>query len=156
MTTITRPSIDQAPHQVPQPTDPLPLAGQRVLVVEDEMVLALDIEEGLEGAGATVVGPVPSLADAGLLLALARRLDAAVLDVNLGGETVYPLADALVAAGIPIVFASGYSETELPARFVGVSHLEKPVDVGALTLAVSRSISRNAVPEASDWNHPEP
>ena len=69
--------------------DPVPCPqGRRILVVEDDFLVALDMEEQLEAAGATVVGPVPSIKDALGLMAIAPGLDAAMLDVNLGRELV--------------------------------------------------------------------
>ena len=82
MTLQARHPVGAIPVQPAAPN----LAGRRILVVEDEFLLALDMETHLEAAGAEVVGPVPSLGDAALLLAIAPRLDGAVLDVNLGGE----------------------------------------------------------------------
>jgi len=84
-----------------------PLAGRRILVVEDEFLIAMEIQRWLHAAGAEVVGPVPTVSEA-LSLIDGGHLDAAVLDVNLGdGDTSYPVADRLAVLGIPHLFATG-------------------------------------------------
>lgn len=106
------------------------LRGRRVLVVEDEYMLAEDLRCELEGAGAAVLGPVPSVADALALLARGPPPDAAILDVNLGGEMVFPVAEALRERGVPFVFATGYDAWSLPPAYAQVPRCEKPFDVG--------------------------
>ena len=86
-----------------------PLAGKRILIVEDEALLATMVAEILEGSGATIVGPAVSLKK-GLMLAEAGCLDVAVLDVNLRGESIEAIATILFSRGTPIVFATGYGE----------------------------------------------
>ena len=106
------------------------LAGKRILLVEDEYMLATDLAEFLEQHGAEVVGPVGTVAQA---LALAGgALDAAVLDVNLRGERIYPVADALIARGVPIVFATGYDELLVHRPYIGLPLCQKPIDKPAL------------------------
>ena len=77
--------------------------------------------------GASVIGPAATVDDALRLVAATDRLDAAVLDVNLRGAMVYPVADALTARGVPFVFATGYDSTVIPPRFSGVKRCAKPV-----------------------------
>ena len=88
-------------------------AGLRILVVEDEMLIAVLIEEMLQGLGCQVVGPVSRL-DAALRLAHEEPLDAAILDVRIRGGQVYPVAEELLARNIPFVLASGYGELGSP------------------------------------------
>ncbi|HWZ49956.1 MAG TPA: response regulator [Granulicella sp.] len=88
-------------------------AGLRILVVEDEMLVAILIENMLEGLGSHVVGPVSRL-DAALRLAHEEALDAAILDVRIHGGQVYPVAEQLLARNIPFVLASGYGDWALP------------------------------------------
>jgi len=102
------------------------LQGCRILIVEDEFLLAEDIAHVLDDAGATVLGPVPSVLDALELIAAEKRIDFAVLDVNLHGEMVFPVADALAERSVPFAFATGYDEWSLPERFFMVPRLEKP------------------------------
>lgn len=119
------------------------LAERRVLVVEDEPLVAMDVEQILRGFGCEVIGPAATLAAAlQLAEAEASKLDAAVLDVNLGGQAAFPIADLLVKHGVPVVFATGYSE--LPGGWSPeggqgrTALLQKPVDGPALGAALSR------------------
>ena len=82
-------------------------SGKRVLVVEDEPVVAMCLEDILDTLGCITIGPASRLAE-GLALARAGDLDAAILDINLGGERSDPIADALRMRAIPFTFASGY------------------------------------------------
>lgn len=102
------------------------LRGCRVLVAEDEYLLADDLSHALAQAGAEVLGPVPSVEEATAFVARDERIDAAVLDVNLRGDMVFPVADALAARGIPFAFATGYDRWALPDRFAAVPRVEKP------------------------------
>ncbi len=107
------------------------MAGRRVLVAEDEYFIAKSLVRDLEKAGAEVIGPVATVAEA-LDLVRSGALDGAVLDINLRGEMAFAVADALLERGIPLVFASGYSADIVPARYVGITLCEKPVDLGVL------------------------
>jgi CheY-like chemotaxis protein len=91
------------------------LHGRRLLVVEDEYLVAADLTESLEEMGAQVVGPVGSV-EAALekVRTDGHRLDGAVLDVNLRGERVYPVAEALAAHGVPFVFTTGVRQGRDP------------------------------------------
>jgi len=101
------------------------LAGRRLLVVEDEMFVAMLIEDVLNGAGCKVIGPAASVAEA-LRLARGAALDGAVLDVNLGSEMVYPVADALRLANVPYVFVTGYGAGSLSEGHRGHPTIQKP------------------------------
>jgi two-component system, response regulator PdtaR len=107
------------------------MAAPRILVVEDEFLLACSLEETLAGYGYDVLGPFSSLAKA-TEAARSVAFDAALLDVNLSGEMVYPLADELAAKGVPIVFLSGYGFGIIPKRFAGHPQLSKPSDPDAI------------------------
>lgn len=100
------------------------LNGKRVLVVEDNYLLALELADALEAANAVVVGPCSNLADAGLHLA---HSDLAVLDVNLSGQNTFHLADRLKALDVPYVFFTGYDKNVLPERFAGIDCITKPL-----------------------------
>mgnify|MGYP006204732875 CR=1 FL=1 len=84
-----------------------PLADKKILLVEDEVLIAEMVVDMLTALGATVIGPATSL-DAGLSLAGSESIDAAVLDINLRGERIDPIAALLAARGIPVLFATGY------------------------------------------------
>ena len=107
------------------------MAGKRVLVAEDEYFIAKSLVRDLEKAGAEVVGPVATVAEA-LDLVRSGALDGAVLDINLRGEMAFAVADLLLDRGIPLVFASGYSADIVSGRYVGITLCEKPVDLGVL------------------------
>lgn len=105
------------------------LLGKSILLVEDEYFLVQDLVQAFLAAGAGIVGPAATVADALRLVVAATRVDGAVLDINLQGEMVYPLADVLIARGIPFVFATGYDRESIPDRFDGHLRCEKPVRV---------------------------
>lgn len=102
-------------------TDAHSMTSLRILVVEDEPLVAMDMQDVLEGLGMQVVGTAASLAEA-LDLAEAGGFDGAFLDVNLRGERIDRVADRLAAAGIPFVFTTGQSMHGLPE-----AHRERPV-----------------------------
>ena len=99
------------------PGDAVTPDGQsvRVLVVEDDALVAFDLEVLLKAAGYSVVGPVGRLEEA-VAMASEGLFDVALLDIHLRGEEVYPVADILTGRGIPFMFLSGYGEGDLPAR----------------------------------------
>ena len=103
------------------------LSGYRFLVVEDEYLIAVEVCEVLRDHGADVVGPVPTTRQ-GLAELVRDGIQAAVLDVNLRGETVFPLADALAAEGVPILYVTGYDARALPPDRRDAVILGKPVD----------------------------
>jgi CheY-like chemotaxis protein len=102
------------------------LAHRRVLVVEDEYFIADDMAHSLEKLGAEVVGPVPTRDRALAVLSSGERIDAAVLDINLREESVFPVAEILRQLGVPFVFATGYDESSIPAAYREVPRWEKP------------------------------
>ena len=105
------------------------LAGKHVFLAEDEYMIADDMRRLLEQAGAHVVGPVATVAQALTLLDVTDELDLAVLDLNLGGEKAFAIADRLRERGVRFVFATGYDQDATPSRFADVPHYEKPLDV---------------------------
>ncbi len=111
------------------------LKGKRILVVEDEYFIAKSLAQDLQRAGAEILGPVPTVAEALQLIGVGL-FDAAVLDVNLRGEMAYPIADALTERRVPFVLATGYSADALPARYASVPRCDKPVDADALAAAL--------------------
>ena len=115
---------------------PATLAGCRVLVVEDEYFIADDITRALRKLGAEVIGPLPSREEALDVFSSEERIDAAVLDINLRGDVIYPLADALRERGVPFVFATGYDAGSIPEAYRGVARWEKPFDPHALVAAI--------------------
>lgn len=108
----------------------------RILVVEDEVLIAVALEEGIEDLGHEVVGPYKQVSDA-LKAARTESVDGAILDVNLRDELVFPVAEALKARGVPFVFCTGYAEMQLiPDAFTGYACLSKPCAPDAVMAAL--------------------
>lgn len=116
------------------------LAGKRVLVVEDEYLIAADLERALGKAGAKVVGPVADL-ETGMRLAGSEPLDAAVLDVNLKEGHSYPIAEALMGRTIPFLFMTGYDDWALPEAYRATPRAAKPCPVERITAMVERLVT---------------
>lgn len=109
-----------------------------ILIVEDEYLLADDLATELRDHGATVVGPAATIEQALALLAENPPLDGAVLDVNLRGQPIFPVADELAGRGVPFVFATGYDSAAIPERFGGTPRCEKPLRLTDLVKALAR------------------
>jgi CheY-like chemotaxis protein len=145
-------TLAEAPPETPaglrHAADPAPaapvgraLAGRRVLVVEDEPLVALELATALEEAGCEVVGPATSLAEAlDLARAQAHRLDAAVLDANLHGHSSRPVADILAGHRVKVIYVTGYSSLP-PGAGEDVLLLSKPLRDGDLLAALDRLLS---------------
>jgi DNA-binding response OmpR family regulator len=118
------------------------LEGVRVLVVEDEYLVAVLIEQILESAGCIVMGPVPRLRDA-LDAVDQDDYDAAVLDVNLAGERINPVADALSERDVPFMFVTGYGANALPREYAERPHIGKPFRMAELLGMLSSILKCN-------------
>jgi two-component sensor histidine kinase/response regulator RpfG family c-di-GMP phosphodiesterase len=119
--------IDKAPGSSPSRS----LTGKRLLMVEDEFLVGMMARKLLEGLGATVLGPYARLAD-GLAAARSQRFDGALLDFNLAGELAEPLADYLIARGVPFIFLTGYQRDSIDRRYANVPLLQKPIEPASL------------------------
>jgi CheY-like chemotaxis protein len=115
--------------------------GARVLVVEDESLVAMMLADMLEEIGCTVVGPVATCARALRLLDEDQTLDLALLDVNLGGETAYGVADALSRRKVPFIFVSGYGAAGLDQGYAGAPILAKPFQPATLARAIGEVLA---------------
>ena len=116
------------------------LSDRRVLIVEDESLVAMLLETILEDMGCTPVGPA-STVDEGLEMATgAESLDAALLDVNVSGRLVFPVAEALKARGVPFVFSTGYGEGGLPEEWRGQATIQKPFTEAAVRDALMKAM----------------
>lgn len=121
------------------------LQGVRILVVEDEFLLAMDIESAIREEGGEIVGPIVNLNEA-VATAAQEELGAAVLDLNLRGEMSYPVAEVLDRRRIPFLFATGYSQNRLPREFQSRPCLRKPFTWLALTTALERLVRTSSRP----------
>ncbi len=101
------------------------LKGKRVLVVEDETLISMLFEDILSDLDCEIVGPALNIRQA-TDLANSAEIDVAVLDVNLAGDPIFPVAEILAARGVPMVFSSGYGSTGLPDRWQNQATLPKP------------------------------
>ena len=101
------------------------LTGLQVLVVEDEALVALQLEDMLTESGCKIVGPASRVHQA-LELLEGQQVDAAILDLNIAGELVYPVADALAKQGLPYIFATAYEASSLEAPYQSRLVLQKP------------------------------
>lgn len=116
------------------------LAGQRILIVEDEFFIAVGLANVLQSAGAEVIGPFPSVSQALGGIVSAGRIDGALLDVNLGDEDVDEVAVALRERAVPIVFHTGYGTRKLPPGFEGAEVLDKPASDELLIRTLMRLV----------------
>ena len=126
-----------AAARLDEPPPPMPNAGRRVLLVEDEPLVAMMMRDMLADLEFEVVGPFGSIRDASAALLIngippMDGIAAAVLDVNVGGEPIYPLAASIAERGVPIVFVTGYPRESIDERFAAVPLLQKPVERDAI------------------------
>lgn len=121
------------------------LSGRRILIVEDELLLAIDLQLILENEGCEVLGPVPD-EERALKLIVAERPDAVTLDLNLNGKSSLRIAEALVDLHVPFVIISGYSNrTESERALRRVPHLTKPVRASVLLETLRTVLHPDAV-----------
>jgi CheY-like chemotaxis protein len=116
---------------------PATLAGRRLLVIEDEYFIGDDIAHALTNLGAEVIGPLPDLADAVGILERGEAIDAALLDINIRNQMVFPLARLLRSRNVPFVFTTGYDRTSVVAEFQDVQLWEKPLDMPRLARSLA-------------------
>jgi len=109
------------------PEPRISISGNRVLIVEDEALVAMVVTESLTTLGCSVVGPFSRCSDAIAAIEI-DEIDAAILDVNLDGEMVYPLADLLSKRGVPYIFVTGYGVESIDGRFTHIPVIQKPVE----------------------------
>lgn len=116
------------------------LAGKRVLVVEDELLVAMLVEDILADAGCIVVGPFARVPEA-LAAARTALVDVALLDVNVAGETVFPVAHVLEGRGVPFLFVTGYGQAALPRDRPRWEACAKPFHPDQLTGCLARKLN---------------
>ena len=119
------------------------LEGVRVLIVEDEPLVAMLLEDMLSDLGCIVAGAASTLAEAVALASDAgAAIDVAILDVNLGRDSSAPVAEALAARGAPFVFATGYGESGVPEAFRGRPTLQKPFGMHDVARMLAKAVGR--------------
>lgn len=112
-------------------------AGCRILVVEDEVIIAMLLENMLDEIGCEVIGPAANVEQALDLIETGAAPDAAVLDINLDGEDSYPVADVLIARDIPFMFSTGYSKTSVHDEYAHFQLLQKPYSIQEISDALT-------------------
>lgn len=117
------------------------LRGRRVLVVEDEYMIAEEIAETLSAIGAETLGPVPSVGEAIRVASAESRIDGALLDVNVGSEVVWPAVDMLLARGVPLVLTTGYDASAIPEAYARLPRCEKPASGQELARVLARTLA---------------
>ena len=119
-------------------------AGWRVLIVEDEALIAALIETILSEAGYSIVGPVATLE--GALETIERqRLDAALLDIGINGHDVYAVADVLMKRRIPFIFVSGFTRKQMPAAYQHCAYIAKPFTPDAMLALLEEVVGRKSL-----------
>lgn len=116
-------------------------AAIRVLVVEDEFTLATELCSILKKHGISIIGPVGNVDAA--LAAITSDLEVALLDINLHGKPVFPVADRLMQLDIPFAFTSGYDASVIPSAYRAAPRLEKPIEAAALTDVISELLGHD-------------
>src|SRR5262245_19522583 len=119
-------------------------AGRRVLIVEDEAMIAGLIESILRKGGWSVVGPVATLERA-LATIERERLDAALLDVRINGHDAFAVADVLMARRIPFIFVSGFTRKQMPPRYRNCAYIAKPFTADAILALLEEVVGRKSL-----------
>jgi DNA-binding response OmpR family regulator len=105
-----------------------PIKYRRILIIEDDYMIANQLARAFEALGGEVVGPTGSLGKA-IQLVETAEFDCALVDINLRGVESYPVVDILMRRGVPVAFISGYDRTNIPDRYRSIPLIQKPVDV---------------------------
>ena len=116
------------------------LQGRRILIVEDEYLLAAELEMELLDAEAIVLGPFGTVATAIEFIGTQQEIDGAILDVNLRGEMIFQVADLLSERGVPFVLTTGYDASLIPFRFQLSARCEKPTNMTQIKQVIGRLI----------------
>jgi CheY-like chemotaxis protein len=123
------------------PKAPVSLAGRRILIVEDSPVVGPFTADLLHELGCEVVGPAPNMAAARELIE-SEMLDAALMDVHIRGERVFPLCEALAARDVPFILTSGYADWNMPEKWRDRPRLQKPYTLGAVEKALTQLLRK--------------
>lgn len=112
-------------------------AGRRILLVEDSPVVAPFTADLLEELGCSVVGPAPNMAAARELIE-SEEFDAAIMDIHMRGERVFPLCEALEARRVPFILTSGYADWQIPDKWKDRPRLQKPYTIEEVRQALAK------------------
>jgi CheY-like chemotaxis protein len=129
-------STDEALRELPETAD---LTGKRILLIEDSPVVGPFTAELLEELGCEVVGPAPNMAAARELVDRGG-FDAALMDIHIRGERVFPLCDVLGAKGLPFVLTSGYADWQMADKWADRPRLQKPYKLDQVRQALSEAL----------------
>ncbi len=119
------------------------LQRRRILIAEDEYLLADELQQRLGDMGAVILGPVGTVEETIEKIRIEQEFDAAILDVNLGGESIFPAAKLLIDRNIPFIFTTGYERSAMPTEFARIICCEKPVVLRKIVNAIDEAIRRN-------------
>lgn len=122
------------------------VSGLSVFVVEDEALVALNLEDMLDELGCRIIGPAMRMDKAEQMLDEEFVADVAILDVNIGGQKVFPLAHKLIDRGTPVVFATGYGRAGLPEEFHELPILQKPYTIEDVVSGIEVAVNRRKEP----------
>ena len=120
-----------------RPPFDLQFPQRRVLVVEDDVLIGMDVKSALDAMGCQVLGPITTV-NAAIQAVTTNSLDAAVLDINLGTELSFPIADALTSSNVPFLFLTAYDRATLPAAYRDKTVIAKPFYREALVRVLAR------------------
>src|SRR5436190_13487341 len=130
-------SQDSSTDERSRMTGELELKGRRILVIEDSPVVGPFTAELLADLGCEVVGPAPNMAAARELIENGEEMDAALMDIHIRGERVFPLCDVLAGKGVPFVLTSGYADWQMPDKWQDRPRLNKPYTIEQVDEALS-------------------
>jgi CheY-like chemotaxis protein len=133
-------STDEALREQPETAD---LTGKRILLIEDSPVVGPFTAELLEDLGCEVVGPAPNMAAARELID-GGGYDAALMDIHIRGERVFPLCEVLEAKGLPFVLTSGYADWQMPDKWADRPRLQKPYKLDQVREALGEALNASA------------
>ena len=134
---------DAPAARAPDGATPRRVGASRLLLVEDELMVGMFMQDLLKNIGYQSTDPISRLSDA-IAAATNERFEGAVLDMNLNGEFVYPLADLLTKQGVPFIFVTGYAPSSVDERFARVPILQKPVLQNELVGALGAILERRS------------